>query len=174
VDSDYYSQGAVRLVNADLDSLDSLRKFLQDRPWLAERVRRSDLNAVARVQRQLARVVDASAAGDGRLVVEHLNNALAEHPIRPRISGHDASSWHLHVSDSDASVAEVLAAEALFGLTLLVTDRGTDRLGRCGAPGCHAAYVDISPNRSRHFCSTRCATRVNVAAYRRRQTTPTG
>jgi predicted RNA-binding Zn ribbon-like protein len=173
VDPAHYAEGAVRLVNADLHSLDSLRRFLADRPWLAERVRRSDLSAAVRLQSQLGTVVDASASGDSRLVVEHLNNALAEYPIRPRISGHDASSWHLHVSDSGASVAEVLAAEALFGLTLLVTDRGTDRLGRCGAPGCDAAYVDISPNRSRHFCSTRCATRVNVAAYRRRQTNPT-
>ncbi|WP_141743598.1 CGNR zinc finger domain-containing protein, partial [Streptomyces abyssalis] len=31
------------------------------------------------------------------------------------------------------------------------------------------AYLDTSTNRSRRYCSDRCATRANVAAYRARK-----
>ena len=44
-----------------------------------------------------------------------------------------------------------------------------DRLGLCEAPPCRNAYLDTSTNRSRRYCSDRCATRANVAAYRARK-----
>jgi predicted RNA-binding Zn ribbon-like protein len=113
-------------------------------------------------------VLDSSATDDPQQVVHQLNELLEQHPVRPQIAGHDATSWHLHLSDTHASVAEHVLGEALFGLTLLATTLGPTRLGRCAAPGCDHAYLDTSPNRSRRFCSTRCATRVNVAAYRQR------
>ncbi|WP_438818627.1 CGNR zinc finger domain-containing protein, partial [Streptomyces venezuelae] len=34
---------------------------------------------------------------------------------------------------------------------------------------CRNAYLDPPPNRSRRYCSDRCATRANVAAYRARK-----
>ncbi len=37
-----------------------------------------------------------------------------------------------------------------------------------GGP-CRNAYLDTSTNRSRRYCSDRCATRANVAAYRARK-----
>lgn len=37
------------------------------------------------------------------------------------------------------------------------------------APPCRNAYLDTSTNRSRRYCSDRCATRANVAAYRARK-----
>jgi predicted RNA-binding Zn ribbon-like protein len=39
----------------------------------------------------------------------------------------------------------------------------------CGASDCDDVVVDLSKNRSRQFCSTRCSNRVNVAAYRARR-----
>jgi predicted RNA-binding Zn ribbon-like protein len=39
----------------------------------------------------------------------------------------------------------------------------------CAAQNCDSVHVDLSKNRSRRFCSTTCANRVNVAAYRSRQ-----
>jgi predicted RNA-binding Zn ribbon-like protein len=126
------------------------------------------------VQRDLGAVVDASAAGDGAEVVRLLNDLLSNHPIRPRVSGHDESTWHLHVNDQNASVAETLTGEALLGLAILVSEMGATRLGRCAASGCRGAFVDTSANSSRRFCSTRCATRTNVAALRRRRQTQAG
>lgn len=159
----------MQLVNADLTDLDGLRRHLAGRPWMAERARRSDLAALREGQTALGLVVDASNDGDEPAVVERINDLLNRHPIRPRISGHDATTWHLHVRDTDASVAEILMSESLFGLAILVTELGAGRLGRCAAAGCNRAFVDTSANQTRRFCSQRCATRTNVAAYRERQ-----
>lgn len=166
---DDYAQRAVDLVNADLSSLGVARAHLADRRWLADRVRTADLAPLRDFQHELGVVVDASDAGDETGVVERLNDLLSRYPIRPRISGHDASTWHLHVSDRGASASEVAMAEALFGLTLLVTELGADRLGRCHAAGCGRAFLDLTTNRTRQYCSTRCATRTHVAAFRSRK-----
>jgi hypothetical protein len=45
---------------------------------------------------------------------------------------------------------------------------GGPPLERDGRP-CRNAYLDTSTNRSRRYCSDRCATRANVAAYRARK-----
>lgn len=164
-----YSNRAVDLVNADLGSDEALREFVSGRPWLAGQLTPADLEPLRAVQRDLAGLVDASAGGEGVEVVRRLNDLLGRHPIRPRVSGHDESSWHLHVSDESASAAETLISEALLGLLLLVTDVGATRLGRCAAENCTNAYVDTSANSSKRFCSTRCSTRTNVAALRRRR-----
>lgn len=169
MDFAHYADQAADLVNAQVGTADELTRYLSARPWLAERVRSDDPRALRRFQAELAAVVDASAGREGAQVVTLLNRLLARYAIHPRISGHDAGTWHLHVSDSDASVADTLAAEALFGLTLLVTEMGPTRLGRCSAAGCHRAFVDTTTNHSRRFCSTRCATRTNVANYRQRR-----
>lgn len=164
-----YAQQAADLVNADICDLAALRRFLGDREWLSDHARAADIVPLQKLQSELRTLVDASAAGDDAGVVSTLNGLLASHPVRPRISGHDASSWHLHVTDRGAEVAEIVAAEALFGLALLVTERGADRFGRCRAAGCGRAFLDLTTNRTRQYCSTRCATRTNVAAYRSRR-----
>lgn len=169
MDFGHYADAAVDLVNTDLASCEDVESFLTQRPWLRDRVQPGDLRALKRLQGELAAVVDASAAGDEPATVARLNALLEQHPVRPRISGHDAQTWHLHVNDSAASVATILAAEGLFGMALVVTELGADRFGRCAAPDCTNAYLDSSANRSKRFCSARCASRTNVAAYRSRQ-----
>ena len=164
-----YAQRAVDLVNAPLGTEDDLRAQLAGRVWMAERVRTEDVGRLQEFRAGLAQVADASAAGDGTAAVAALNRLLARHPIRPVISGHDEKSWHLHVYDEDASVSETVCAEALFGLAMLVSDHGATRIGRCAATDCDNAFIDTSANRSRRFCSTRCSTRMNVAALRRRR-----
>jgi predicted RNA-binding Zn ribbon-like protein len=169
VEFDDYAQQAIELANADLGNLDALHRFLGDRSWLSDHARTRDLAPLRQLRGELLAVVDASAAGEQVAVVDRLNVLLEHHPVRPRISGHDTSDWHLHVTEGGAAVADVLAAEALFGLALLVTERGANRLGRCRATGCGRAFVDLTTNRTRQYCSTRCATRTNVAAYRSRR-----
>lgn len=164
-----YVQAAVDLVNADLTTTENVAAHLDHRPWLAAQVASSDLEPLRALQTELAALVDASAAGVGEGVVAVLNGLLARHPIRPRVSGHDESSWHLHVNDDGASASETLTSEALLGLVLLVTQVGATRLGRCASTTCRRAYVDTSANSSRRFCSGRCSTRENVAALRRRR-----
>jgi predicted RNA-binding Zn ribbon-like protein len=170
MDFGHYADAAVDLINADLTSCVDIERFLGPRPWLRDQVQPGDLRAMKRLQGELAAVVDASAAGDETAAVMLLNTLLEQHPVRPRISGHDTQDWHLHVNDTNASVPTILAAEGLFGMALVVTEIGADRFGRCAAAGCTNAYLDSSANRSKRFCSSRCASRTNVAAYRSRQT----
>jgi predicted RNA-binding Zn ribbon-like protein len=169
VDFTSYAQGAAALVNARLDSEADLQTHLQTRPWLGSRATADDLAPLRALQHGLGALVDASAAGDGGEVVRRLNELLGDHPVRPRVSGHDETTWHLHVNDESASVAETLSSEALLGLAILVTEMGATRLGSCAASNCGNAFVDTSANSSRRFCSTRCSTRMNVAALRRRK-----
>jgi predicted RNA-binding Zn ribbon-like protein len=43
------------------------------------------------------------------------------------------------------------------------------RLKVCRASGCDHVLVDLTRNRSRHFCGSGCADRTHAAAYRARQ-----
>ena len=54
-------------------------------------------------------------------------------------------------------------------LPTLVCDLGATRLGICSEPRCENVFVDTSPNQSRRYCSDRCSSRANVAAFRARQ-----
>jgi predicted RNA-binding Zn ribbon-like protein len=171
MDFGHYAESAADLVTADVESVESLRAYLAERDWLAPRVLPSDLKAVRKFQADLTEVINDSAAGDDSAVVARLNDLLVQHPVRPRISGHDAQTWHLHVNDQADSVAAILIGEALFGMTLAVTELGADRLGWCASDTCGNAFFDGTANHSKRFCSSRCATRTNVAAYRQRQAT---
>ncbi|WP_043624313.1 CGNR zinc finger domain-containing protein [Nonomuraea candida] len=113
-----------------------------------------------RLRDELAAVFDA--ASDERAVAERLNALLARYPVRPQLSDHDGHRWHLHL-------AEDPAATAVMGLAAVVAELGADRLGRCRDPRCGLAFLDTSSNRSRRYCSARCASRANVAAFRARR-----
>ena len=90
------------------------------------------------------------------------------------ISDHDPDNLHMHVANRAASVSELLVGEALMGLANLVCDLGATRLGICSEARCDHVYVDTSPNQSRRYCSDRCSSRANVAAFRARQKAASG
>jgi predicted RNA-binding Zn ribbon-like protein len=163
-----YAEQAAQLVNAPLADADDLRVHLHERPWLAERVTRSDVRTLRRLQPQLRAAFEADP-DQPEDVVRLLNELLVRHPVSPFISGHDATNWHLHVAERESSVAETLAAEALLGMAVVVCDLGAERFGCCRAKGCGQVFVDTSPNRSRRYCSERCSSRANVAAFRARR-----
>jgi predicted RNA-binding Zn ribbon-like protein len=55
------------------------------------------------------------------------------------------------------------------GLAMAFLDLGADRFGTCADPRCGGGvFIDTSRNRSRRYCSDRCASRANVAAHRER------
>ncbi len=169
-----YAERAATLVNAPLNEHEDLRAFLDDRQWLVASLVDRDTGSLRRAQRDLRPIFEASSLGEEETVVSRLNDLLGRHPITPYIAGHDSESWHLHVSNRSSSVAELLIAEALLGLATLVCDLGPLRLGVCSATGCNDVFVDTSPNQSRRYCSDRCSSRANVAAYRARRKTAAG
>lgn len=164
-----YAEAAASLVNADLSEVDGLVAYLHDRPRLRERATDRDCMLLRKLQRELRPVFDAGDAGDVAAVVAGLNALLAHHPITPQLSDHDSQQLHLHVATGSGSVAEQLVGESILGLATLVCDLGADRLGVCASAPCTRVFVDASPNRSRRYCSDRCSSRANVAAYRARQ-----
>jgi predicted RNA-binding Zn ribbon-like protein len=178
VNFDGYALDAVLLVGTTPDahhtddplaSLEGLRAFLAARPWLMDRARESDLAPLRRLRARLRAVFEAAAAGEQPDMVARLNELLARHRLSPSISGHDASDWHLHVAAGDGPLADDYAAGSAMGLTMAFLDLGPERFGSCVAEGCSGVFLDTSRNRSRRYCSDRCATRENVAALRSRR-----
>jgi predicted RNA-binding Zn ribbon-like protein len=172
VDLTSYAELAVLLVNSEdtLDSLESARRFLVEagRGRQASRLTHADLQALRELRRELAAVFAAASRHDEEGAVNRLNALLTRHPVHPQISRHDGQRWHLHLTEG-GQLSDEYAAGAIMGLTALVTELGVDRLGLCQATPCHRAYLDTSSNRSRRYCSERCASRANVAAYRARR-----
>jgi predicted RNA-binding Zn ribbon-like protein len=169
VDFVRYADLAASLVNAPLDSHADLAAYLMTRKWLRARVEDKDLQPLRRLRRELRPIFAASDSGDAPEVVARVNALLDRYPVAPHIAGHDSETWHLHVAERGSSVASLVTAECVMGLAMLVVDFGPTRLGVCSADKCENVFVDTSPNHSRRYCSERCSSRANVAAYRARR-----
>ena len=164
-----YAERSAGLLNAEISDVDALRSHLGDREWLVPQSTDRDCMLLRKFQRELRPVFEASAAGDTQAVIDGLNELMVRHPITPQVSAHDPTNLHIHAASKNQSVAELLVGESLLGLANLVCDLGPTRLGLCAATPCTNVYVDTSPNQSRRYCSDRCSSRANVAAYRARQ-----
>ncbi|MBP3077329.1 zf-CGNR multi-domain protein [Streptomyces sp. 604F] len=178
-----YSDYALRLVNSEepargtdaLTSVDAVRALFGASTQAARRATEADVTRFRSVRGRLRAVFEAAAGGDQQQAVHLLNALLLEFPVSPQISGHgelDAEGrpdWHMHLADHPSNATSGYAAIAAMGLAFHLTEFGADRLGLCEASPCRNAYLDTSTNRSRRYCSDRCATRANVAAYRARK-----
>ena len=170
VDFDAYARTAVDLVNARLDDLADLRAlFGPDHGWMADEAAEKDVAVFRRAQRRLREVFQHGTGGRDADAVNELNALLAAFPVQPRISGHDASDWHMHVTSRGASVSAEYLAGAVWGLSVWLCEYGSARFGICADERCGNVYLDTSSNNCRRFCSERCATRSHVAAHRARK-----
>lgn len=176
MDLSSYAELAVTLINTDdrsrpdgdqLTDLAQLRAFFADRPRSRASCTKADLQQMRQVRDRLRDVFETVQTGDAPLAVKGLNALLDEYPVRPVVTDHDDARWHLHLREV-GSTTERYVARAVMGIAMLVTELSPDRLGICQAAPCRNAFLDTSTNRSRRYCSERCATRANVAAYRAR------
>jgi predicted RNA-binding Zn ribbon-like protein len=179
----YYSDYAVRLVNTEeparnkdvLTSVDAVRELFGGNQSAARRATDADVTRFRSVRARLRAVFEAADRGEEVQAVDLLNSLLLEFPVSPQVSGHDHRDeddrplWHMHLADHPSNATAGYAAIASMGLAFHLTEYGVDRLGLCQAAPCRNAYLDTSTNRSRRYCSDRCATRANVAAYRARK-----
>ncbi|MBW1597159.1 ABATE domain-containing protein [Streptomyces sp. JJ38] len=184
----YYADFAVRLVNTEeplrgedrLTSVDTVRELLGANLQTARRASDADVTRLRGVRTRLRAVFTAAAEHDEVRAVDLLNALLMEYPCSPQVAGHDYRDeqgnpkWHMHLAENAASAGAGYTAMAAIGLAFSLTDLGVDRLGICQADPCRNAYLDTSTNRSRRYCSDRCATRANVAAYRARKRLESG
>jgi predicted RNA-binding Zn ribbon-like protein len=170
VNFDAYARTAVDLVNGELDDLAGLKAlFSDDQSWMRDEVTEKDVAVFRRAQRRLREVFEYGTSGrDGQAVTE-LNSLLEVFPVQPRISGHDAGDWHMHVASRGSSVSAEYLAGAVWGLSVWLCEYGSARFGICADERCGNVYLDTSSNNCRRFCSERCATRSHVAAHRARK-----
>ena len=178
-----YADFAVRLVNTEdprrgtdaLTSIEAIRELFGPSQLAARRASDADVPRLRAVRTRLRAIFTAASERDEFRAVDLLNALLMEYPASPQIAGHDYRDedgnprWHLHLAENPANAGAGYAAIACMGLAFSLTELGVDRLGICQAEPCRNAYLDTSTNRSRRYCSDRCATRANVAAYRARK-----
>jgi len=172
VDLNSYADLAVRLANSanqggrcgdGLATVESYRALVADRPHLVGRVTPGDLEALRLLRDELRLIFTAAERCDGALVAERLNALLTRHPIHQQIVSHDGQHWHIHLVES-GSAADRHAAGAIAGLTGLVTESGTERLGVCAAAGCERVFIAARPAAEKPYCSEQCKPRASVRA----------
>ena len=148
---------------ADQAALDA---FVQQWGWTgSRRGDAAELAAVRRLRPRLRRLWELDEDG----VVVLVNGMLREARALPQLVAHDDWGYHLHATPSQAPLADRMAVEAAMAVVDVVRQQQLERLSTCGADDCDDVLVDLTKNRSRRYCSTACANRVNVAAFRARQ-----
>ena len=157
-------QAPVELDN--LTSLDELQTFLQQHTEkVVARIKEEDLAGVQALRTALRRVFETE---DEIEAANILNELLERYSATPRISWH-GGPLHLHFEALEKGLVRWLGAITTMGLTVVLCDYGKERLGLCASKSCQKAFVDISKNRRKIYCSEVCAHRESMAAYRERR-----
>ena len=133
-----------------------------------------DARGLQRSAAQFSEVFTALEADRHDAAAEKLNDMIVEYGARPTLIKHDGEPWHLHYHPADTPRVAGLSGGFAVGLAILVGTGRADRLGTCSADACDRAYVDASRNGTKRFCSTACQNRAKTAAFRARQSAPSG
>ena len=102
-----------------------------------------------------------------------INEILRASDALPQLVRHDEFDWHIHATSLDAPLAERIRVEVALALVDIIRARETERLRVCEATECEGVLVDFSRNGSKRFCTVRCGNRMNMIAYRERQSVVT-
>lgn len=162
---------AVDLVNSAvepdtlLDPAD-LEEFFHRHGYTGSRAGDGDEVAAVRAIRPRLREIVLAERDDAVALV---NTALDEVQATPRLVRHGDSDWHIHAVPDDSGLAVRMLAETAMAMIDLIRADELSRLAQCADDECDGVVLDLSRNRSRKFCSTRCGNRAAVAAYRARQ-----
>ncbi|WP_309128145.1 CGNR zinc finger domain-containing protein [Microbacterium sp.] len=164
-------RSAVALVNSaekpdTLTTRDDLVAFLAANPY-SGRIDRDD--AELRELRTLRPSLRAMLLAPRDKMAEHVNRALNDVHLSPRLTRHDGLDWHLHAVSDDHPLAERILVETAMALIDVIRMDEGSRIGVCADADCEAVALDLSRNRSKRYCSTTCANRNAVAAYRARR-----
>lgn len=170
-DSEMSLQSAVELVNTaeepdPLTTVAALDDFLSRWRYTGRHDRtRAELDEVRALRSRLRALVLAARDEAVGLV----NQAFTEVSFRPELVRHEEYDWHLHAVDHDAPLAERVLVETAMAMVDVIRADEHSRFGVCADDGCEGVVLDLSRNRSRRYCSTTCANRNAVAAYRARR-----
>jgi predicted RNA-binding Zn ribbon-like protein len=100
---------------------------------------------------------------------EIANRMLADAHAVPQLVRHDELDWHVHAISPEAPLDRRVIVETAMAMVDLIRADELSRLAVCADEGCEGLVLDLSRNRSRRFCSTRCSNRSAAAAYRARE-----
>lgn len=100
-----------------------------------------------------------------------INETLTAHQVAQQLTQLADGRWALRPTPQGPhdDAAATLLALGSFGLARWASDQGRAAWGICAAPGCERVFVDEGRKEPQRFCGTTCATRVRVAAHRRKQ-----
>lgn len=124
----------------------------------------AELDALRKLRPALRELLTA----DRDRAVELVNAILAEARAVPQLARHDGLDWHIHAVPGDAPLPRRVAVETAMAMIDVIRADELSRLSVCADDRCEGLVLDLSRNRSRRFCSTTCANRNAVAAYRAR------
>lgn len=166
-------RAAVRLVNTAEDP-DTLTDDADEGAFLAEfpytgRIDRDEAERAA--LRELRPRLRAMLLAPRDEMADRVNQALASVTVTPRLARHGAMDWHLHAIADDSPLADRILVETAMALIDVIRADEGSRISVCDDESCEAIALDLSRNRSKRYCSTTCANRNAVAAYRARRAT---
>jgi predicted RNA-binding Zn ribbon-like protein len=169
-DTECSLRSAVALVNS-AEEPDTLTGIEQLDAWYTENEftgRRDSDQAELESVRALRPVLRELLTADRDRAAELVNGLLAEAQAVPQLRRHDGLEWHIHAVPSDAPLSRRVAVEVAMAMIDLIRADELSRLSVCADDRCEGLVLDLSRNRSRRYCSTTCANRNAVAAYRAR------
>jgi predicted RNA-binding Zn ribbon-like protein len=163
-------RAAVDLVNT-AEEPDTLTTVAELDAWYAEHGytgRRDGDEAELAALRALRPVLRELLTTDRDRAAELVNAMLAESDALPQLVRHDGLDWHIHAVPPDAPLDRRVVVETAMAMVDVVRTDELSRLSLCADDRCGGLVLDLSRNRSRRYCSTSCANRNAVAAYRAR------
>ena len=172
-DTEWSLRAAVELVNSavDPDTLTSPEQL--EAWWTAHRYSgrhdrdAAELAALRAIRPELRTLLTS----DRDRAAEITNTMLAQERAVPQLVRHDGLDWHIHAISPDAPLDRRVIVETAMAMVDLIRADELSRLAVCADEHCDGLVLDLSRNRSRRFCSTRCSNRTAAAAYRARERT---
>jgi predicted RNA-binding Zn ribbon-like protein len=126
----------------------------------------SDIADLAEASRQLYALFAEAALDQAAAII---NAVLARVAEVPRLSSHDRTRFHMHLTADDAPWGTWLLSASAWAFAVLLAEEQRNPAGLCAARGCGRPILTVGRGQARRYCSPRCASRVRVARYRQRQ-----
>ncbi|MCI0397966.1 MAG: CGNR zinc finger domain-containing protein [Chloroflexi bacterium] len=146
-----------------------LQRFLREQGIRVDApIGKAELEAVRELRSQLREIWLADE--EAGVAVDRLNGLLATACVAPQLKAGQEGTWRLEFAvEASTPLVRRLAVESALGLSAALAEHGFERMKACQAEPCRDVFIDTSRNRSRRFCSDRCANRYHIAAFRDRQ-----
>jgi predicted RNA-binding Zn ribbon-like protein len=173
-DTECALRSAVDLVNSAVepDTLTSLEQLDAWYDGYGYTGRHDRDDAELQAVRALRSELRALLTSDRDVAALRANEMLAQERALPQLVRHGSLDWHIHAVGPDAPLVRQIVVETAMAMVDVIRTGELSRLSVCADEHCDGLVLDLSRNRSRRFCSIRCANRNAAAAFRARGRRP--